>query len=555
MENQINILPCEEYRQKYKDLLKTHTKYGEIFLNESTNEICFGCFICAATVNHAMDFENHLMQHFEDIEDVEENLPLQSTKTIKMEIEENMFDEYTDGDKTEEIITHYMEMPYCEKSNSMQSAESDEDIRFPFSCDCCDDLKFPCNGVLKEHIVEKQGLNGYFCQDCTAIYFSAPELRRHMDAHEIENPMECDFCSEQIIDRQTWLHHLGWDNEPSDQTDSRTFEEISISCDDSSSSNEDFPSDIYSDSKCEESEIETESETERERETEVETETEPEVFESVEIFYCDICEERFNKLETLKNHFKSFHDAVNIWNEQKNDVLLPAKAAPIKKKLICDVCNRSCINFTDLKTHLKEQHNNMICGICDIVFKRKRQLNDHIKQHYDDDEHCYKCLVCKKIYKTKENLTQHMRVHSGEKPYACKICNKRFNHSSYINIHMRIHTKEKPYKCSICTASFISKSKLTCHEKAHNNIRPHGCKVCGRSFRSPADLRDHTRSEHTNERPFECNICNRGFAKHKLLAQHKLLHDDARKYKCRYCSMAFSQAAGRHGHEKRTHSN
>lgn len=52
--------------------------------------------------------------------------------------------------------------------------------------------------------------------------------------------------------------------------------------------------------------------------------------------------------------------------------------------------------------------------------------------------------------------------------------------------------------------------------------------------------------------PFSCEVCGHTFSRRKLLRQHMQLHGEKR-FKCKYCDLAFSQSAGRRGHEIRVH--
>ena len=61
------------------------------------------------------------------------------------------------------------------------------------------------------------------------------------------------------------------------------------------------------------------------------------------------------------------------------------------------------------------------------------------------DEKQYKCKVCDKLFKRLYQLNQHTGTHTSEKPYNCKSCDKQFSQSSNLKTHLRIHTGEKPY--------------------------------------------------------------------------------------------------------------
>eukprot|EP00470_Lotharella_oceanica_P004624 CAMPEP_0170175206 /NCGR_PEP_ID=MMETSP0040_2-20121228/8331_1 /TAXON_ID=641309 /ORGANISM="Lotharella oceanica, Strain CCMP622" /LENGTH=276 /DNA_ID=CAMNT_0010417115 /DNA_START=34 /DNA_END=864 /DNA_ORIENTATION=- len=47
------------------------------------------------------------------------------------------------------------------------------------------------------------------------------------------------------------------------------------------------------------------------------------------------------------------------------------------------------------------------------------------------------CPYCRRLFKRKSNLNQHIRTHTNEKPYTCKNCQRRFAHSSNRNSHQR----------------------------------------------------------------------------------------------------------------------
>ena len=75
------------------------------------------------------------------------------------------------------------------------------------------------------------------------------------------------------------------------------------------------------------------------------------------------------------------------------------------------------------------------CNICpdERSFKTKKELNNHIKYHYDPK---YSCVQCQKKFYSSSSLNQHVKFHFEPK-YSCK-CGKKFYTSSDLRIHENI---------------------------------------------------------------------------------------------------------------------
>ena len=51
----------------------------------------------------------------------------------------------------------------------------------------------------------------------------------------------------------------------------------------------------------------------------------------------------------------------------------------------------------------------------------------------------FSCVVCEKSCTEKGNLKTHMLIHSGVKNFSCNQCNKSFTQSGALKIHQNIH--------------------------------------------------------------------------------------------------------------------
>lgn len=508
-------------------ITKNYTKCGEIFKDDGTHQLLYVCTLCTETFTDATSLVQHVYEHFDETgEDDHHDMNDHELKVEYAYSDEDILEydiEELDED-TNPGVEHFdivFDTDGNEESpqiidNHEQNVSHNTSIATP-KCTCCSPAeRFPCFGLWQLH---HQGLTegDHPCPNddiCSAKFHTSAEAEAHSTLHFDADTYCCQHCGK-TYDSEIELNlHYGQRVSSVSSFIEQKFKTASAPAID----------DPIAPNKCNPVKVDHDKE---------------------RAYVCNVCSKVFAHYSEIKQHMKQFHAIQAAPQVRKNN-----------KK------SKSTIRSPQKKKKPKQQREKSMrmtlkCPHCSYHASDHNQLQLHIRDHNlipKNNVSQFKCSYCDKSFRTRENTAQHERAHTGERPFECELCGKRFNHSSYINIHMRTHTGEKPYQCEECDSAFISQSKLTSHvRKIHQKLRPHACTVCDKKFSSPSNLREHFRSEHTLDRPYECGECGKTFAKSKLLRQHEQLHRDDRRYKCRFCTMNFAQAAGKHGHERRTH--
>lgn len=267
-------------------------------------------------------------------------------------------------------------------------------------------------------------------------------------------------------------------------------------------------------------------------------------------FVCEVCEEQFNKVKLIIEHYTTIHDY----------------APQTIKPFACNRCEQKFSSSTLLYQHLKyhDKDRSKMCPTCGKSFITTCDLLSHQYTHLNRRN--YKCKECHKGFNTNKNLRTHILVVHTDRSawkYHCNVCDKRFPQKSNFDQHSKRHTGDKQHVCHICQKPFISSSELKRHVQLHSNIKLFKCIPCGTEYKTKRSHKQHVNRKHSEtekknnsnkpEKIFVCHICPSRFSEKPKLVRHLSRHSGLKPYGCSMCDKTFSLKAYLRQHLKIIH--
>ncbi|XP_026484823.2 zinc finger protein ZFP2-like [Vanessa tameamea] len=253
---------------------------------------------------------------------------------------------------------------------------------------------------------------------------------------------------------------------------------------------------------------------------------------------------RFNCNNCFKNFLKSKTLRIHVQTCHSGKTFPPFG---------CGQCKDSFNSQEDLHIHsaLHVKGTHWTCNKCFKDFTERNRFRRHIRRHMETKRHA--CEACDKTFSELCALRRHSRVHTGEKVekrYRCDICDKRFCDSSQLAAHSARHTGVRPCACE-CGKTFPSRRLLASHRLVHSDLKRFACDYCDKRFRHESTRNTHHRT-HTGEKPYICSICGKTFIQSSNLKLHMRTHTGERPYTCDVCGRKFTSGSSLTCH-RRTH--
>lgn len=130
-----------------------------------------------------------------------------------------------------------------------------------------------------------------------------------------------------------------------------------------------------------------------------------------------------------------------------------------------------------------QQNLTVACAYCYKIFKNRRQLMAHLKNHSKykstSPDGC-KCVLCEENLQNSKNLKAHLEKHASNLVFLCRICYVPFESSVTYNYHLTTqHTDMKSYDKGSIICVVLPDEKpideppvVTCASKSNKETLP-----------------------------------------------------------------------------------
>ena len=257
--------------------------------------------------------------------------------------------------------------------------------------------------------------------------------------------------------------------------------------------------------------------------------------DSIIIHDCTLCDLGFNAVELLEDHAIHSHN--------------------LKKTHRCELCGSTFATIVMMRAH-KRRHNPYNCSLCNLGFKKKENLENHLVTVHNHDKilnndlgiSSSKLMTLTPISSTVECPETEETTSTSPNDSSCK---SPIKFDKDLADEWLKKVRGRPYnekvQCVFCCKE-VTGSHLRTHFRMHSGDEVYICPHCNKRCYQSTNLRKHIKNNHPDQyespkkpkkKRVQCQFCQITCDNFEALELHLWEHMTEKKYHCQQCEMKF----------------
>jgi KRAB domain-containing zinc finger protein len=525
----------------------------------------YSCIICRSMFSSPSALEIHMKDHgIEDPNERNANISCVEYGSLDEDarIEDLMEDDVINASATSDPGSEIHECNECGRvlsnyANLRRHTKMVHRNATIYDCNMCSRM-FTCKELYDHHmqIQHNSSKTMLQCPQCPKSFVFHSNFNYHFRTAHLEksNGYPCDICGKVFVEGASLKIHRGWHNRANSRLSTRFI------LGDQKSSNADVKEPMDAD-------VATNSERPaRARKSFPNPPSQASGTKSSGNFQCQVCNDKFNDVNELRNHLWDVHCARNK----------PEKSFS-NNELQCELCTNVFPDQETLASHMQWHRANPIlsdmrktfsCDICGKSYSSRKVLWKHKKLHKATVVASYKfqslarkpmatqfmCTFCRKVFSSSQSLQRHKLSFHSEPQNQQHVQSQSYNNTRKMLGSLEDEPRIKRMKVEIDDDnSSAPKLPPFTTDYVGEKRKPVMCHVCQKMFPNMSVLYRHRQIAHkqrikkdatpecipmaTRDGKFSCNVCYKVFPglsnlrqhftiKHKKTFQHNTSSDD-----------------------------
>ena len=222
---------------------------------------------------------------------------------------------------------------------------------------------------------------------------------------------------------------------------------------------------------------------------------------------CKFCDKTFSFPENMRRHMRQVHTDLKPFGCNHCDTFFGdsgnlkrhIRMVHLKIKIPCQICEKLCLDSTDLARHITEKHSQpLMCKECDVDFQSIDGLKGHTNKFHSKTPTEYPCSKCELTFLSATDRYGHrVKLHREQKEaefFKCRYCHKKFNTPADRKKHVVSHPQaEFKFPCEYCGVRRQSRIRLNLHQKQctkaiHNTPVEMNCQENQKSYTTGTNI-------------------------------------------------------------------